>query len=197
MAANWFIGLPVAAGPWLRRLEPPAELPVRLFAPSDLHLTVAFLGAVSREAAHAAFARVGSFALAPCEVRLGPLVPLGRPARPSAFSALLSEGREVVEQAMSDARGALFAAAGARPDSRPALAHLTLARPQRRATDREVQAAAAWACGVDLGAPRVRLERIALYTWSADRAQQLFHIELTQALQSGAVSLPARECDLR
>ena len=197
MAANWFIGLPVAAGPWLSRLEPPAGLCVRLFAPSDLHLTVAFLGAVSREAAHAAFAQVGSFALAPCEVRLGPLVPLGRPARASAFSALLSEGREVVEQAISDARAAMFAAAGARPDTRPALAHLTLARPQRRASDLEVRAATEWARGVDLGAPMVRLDRIALYTWGADRARQLFRIELAQALPSGAVSLPARESDVR
>jgi len=183
MAANWFIGLPVAAGVWLSRLEPPAELPVRVFAPSDLHLTVAFLGAVSREAAHAAFAEAGSFALAPSEVRLGALVPLGRPARPSAFSALLCEGREAVEQAISAARGALFAAAGARPDHRPALAHLTLARPQRRASDLQVRAATAWACGIDLGAPVVRLDQIALYTWSADRARQLFRIELTQTLR--------------
>ncbi|MET0390284.1 MAG: hypothetical protein ABW321_30210 [Polyangiales bacterium] len=171
-AANWFIALPVTPGPWFQALTPPPA--VRLFAPTDLHLTVAFLGAASETRALAAFELAADFPLAPLEVRLGALEGLGGKRRPSAFSALLTQGRDAVEMALGTARSAMWERAGARADTRPPLAHVTLARPQRKATEVEVAHALAWARALDLGAPSCTLTTIALYTWSEDRSQTLF-----------------------
>jgi len=172
MSANWFIALPVAAGPWFDALQPPAG--VRLFGPSDLHVTVAFLGPVREDQALAAFAQAPAFALDPTEVRLGPVECLGSKLRPSAFSALLLDGRAEVEAALGAVRERMWDAAEARRDTRPPLAHVTLARPSRRATTSQHQQAMRWARAIDLGAPSVHLHSIALYTWSADRESSLF-----------------------
>lgn len=172
MRANWFIALPVAAGPWLEALQPPPG--VRMFGPRDLHVTVAFLGPVREDQARAAFAQ--SFSLAPLQVQLGPVECLGSKRRPSAFSALLLGGRAEVEAAMGAARERMWEAAEARRDTRPPLAHVTFARPMRRASDAEHKQAVRWATALELGAPSAQLDRIALYTWSEDRSVTLFRI---------------------
>jgi 2'-5' RNA ligase len=172
MSANWFIALPVPAGPWFEALQPPDG--VRLFGASDLHLTVAFLGAASEAQAQAAFEHAPSFPLPALQVRLGPVECLGSKRRPSAFSALLLDGRAEVEAAMGAVRKQMWDAAQARHDERPPLAHVTLARPSRRATTEDVKQAAHWAKTLDLGAPSVCIDSIALYTWSEDRKHTLF-----------------------
>jgi 2'-5' RNA ligase len=43
---NWFIALPVSPLGWFERLVPPPPAGFRAFHPDDLHLTIAFLGAV-------------------------------------------------------------------------------------------------------------------------------------------------------
>jgi len=176
--SNWFIALPVPAepwfDPWLEHCGPPPAL--RMFAKSDLHLTVAFLGGVSEERALAAFELAAAFPLAPLDVSLGEVEALGAEQRPSAFSALLKQGRVEVERAMTSSRHALWARAGAQSDSRPALAHVTLARPSRKISAADLQRAIAWARSLQLGEPVCRLERIALYTWSEDRRETLFRI---------------------
>lgn len=174
MHGNWFIALPVPAGAWFTALAPPPG--VRLFGPQDLHLTVAFFGPVAEERARAAFERVDGFPLASRSVRLGPIEPLGSKRQPSAFSALLTDGRAEVEQALAETRAQLWERAGARVDTRPPLAHVTLARPERRADAAQRKAALGWAASVDLGAPTCALTRIALYTWSVDRRSSLFRI---------------------
>lgn len=167
MAANWFVALPVPAGGWLETLQPPPG--VRLFAPEDLHLTLAFLGAVSAERARAAFACAETLPLQPLEIGLGQVVPLGSRRRPSAFSALLEQGRAEVERAIAAIRDALCDAAGAPRDARPPLAHITLARPVRAATPQQLQAARAWASSLSLTRARAWLSRVALFTWSRER----------------------------
>lgn len=171
---NWFIALPVAAGAWFDAL-PTLPTGVRRFSPGDLHLTVAFLGGVRGESAHAAFDAV-RFELAPRDVTLGAVVPMGPPARYSALSALLAAGREEVEAELGRAGPAAYEAAGATPDKRTPKAHITLARPKRNATSEERREALAWANAIDLGGASVRLEEIALYTWSEDRSSTLFRI---------------------
>lgn len=173
MNANWFIGLPVASGAWFECLAAPAGC--RRFAPSDLHLTVAFLGGVSEEAARAAFG-VTRFALGPTDVTLGAVVPMGPPQRYSALSALLVTGRAEVEAAMGGARTAAYEAAGIPGDRRPPKAHVTLARPKRSASADERQRALEWANGLDVEGVAVRLEEIALYTWAEARDEALFRI---------------------
>ncbi|MDH4017917.1 MAG: 2'-5' RNA ligase family protein [Actinomycetota bacterium] len=182
MHPNWFVGLPVAAGAWYEALPPPpAE--VRLFAATDLHATVAFLGAVEESAARRAFALAVTWPTGPLDVRLAGLRALGNRRKPSALSVMLGEGAEAVAEGIAALRDDMLATAGARPDSRPPLPHVTLARIGRRADARERKAALAWAEAIDLGAPAVRLDRIALYTWSADRRARLFDLVAERPLE--------------
>ncbi len=179
MRPNWFVGLPVAAGAWFDALPPPpAE--VRLFAATDLHATVAFLGAVEESAARRAFALAVTWPTGPLDVQLAGLRALGNRRKPSALSVMLGDGAEAVADGISAVRDEMLTTAGARPDRRPPLPHVTLARIARRADAGQRRAALAWAEAVDLGAPAVRLDRIALYTWSVDRRARLF--DLVEAL---------------
>jgi 2'-5' RNA ligase len=180
MSANWFIALPVAAGSWFDALSAPAG--TRLFAARDLHLTVAFLGGATPERAHHAFSGAAQFPLPALEIGLASVVALGSPRRPSAFSSLLSLGREQVEAAIASTRDAFCDAAGARRDARPPLAHVTLARPLRSATPAQVRAARTWAAGLDLHHVRAHITEVALFTWSSDRARSLFQVEASQTL---------------
>lgn len=186
MSANWFIALPIIAGPWFHALQPPAG--VRMFGPMDLHVTVAFLGPVNEQQALAAFDHAVGFPLDALHAQLGPVECLGSKRRPSAFSALLLDGRSQVEAALGAVREQMWEAAQARHDTRPPLAHVTLARPSRRASTSEQAAAQRWAKGLDLGAPGVRLDRIALYTWSLDRSSTLFRIVKELPLRAAAIS---------
>jgi 2'-5' RNA ligase len=187
--ANWFIALPVAPGRWFDAIEPPPL--VRKFGAKDLHLTVAFLGPVTGEAAAHAFEAAAHFPLAPLPVRLGGLAALGARARPSAFSALLTQGREEVERAIGTARGEMFARAKARPERRPPLAHVTLARPKRNIAEPALREAIRWAEQLQLDAPAIQLDAIALYTWSDERERALFRIERSLPLHGAACTPPS------
>ncbi len=181
--ANWFVAIPIEASDWFSRVgEPPPG--IRRFAPEDLHLTLAFLGAVGEDAARAAFERARAIPLAPCEVQLGALVPMGAARRFSALSAHLSQGEATVAAAIMAVRDDVCDAAGARRDLRPALPHLTLARPTRKATQSERAEALRWARALELGAPRVQLDSVALYTWFPERRERLFQIVDRCALAS-------------
>jgi 2'-5' RNA ligase len=70
----------------------------------------------------------------------------------------------------------MWEAAGCSADPRPPLAHVTLARPMRRATTSEVAQAVSWAKGLKLEGATVQLDRIALYTWTQDRTNALFQV---------------------
>ena len=181
--ANWFVAMPIDASGWFRRVTTPPP-GVRLFAPEDLHLTLAFLGAVAEAAARSAFAAAHALPLTRSEVALGPVVPMGSRQRFTALSARLSHGEGPLAAAMTAVRDQVCDAAGARRETRPALPHLTLARPARRATREQRAHALAWAEGLDLGAPRVRVEAVALYTWAANRRERLFTIVDRFALAS-------------
>lgn len=178
MRANWFVGLPVE-GSWMADRVPPPPHEVRLFHPGDLHLTVAFLGPCGEERARRGWgaleAALGGLGPA-VDATLGEVVPMGSPRRYTALSALLVQGRADTEALIGRARDPICAAAEVAPDPRPPKAHLTIARPTRRATDAQRRAALAWAGGLDLRSVAVRIDRLALYTWSEDRATRLFHV---------------------
>jgi 2'-5' RNA ligase len=168
--ASWFIALPVPeddARAWLARVpEPPANF--RLFVAADLHLTIAFLGGCGEERARAAWDAL-ALPLAPLTATLGPLVALGNPRRYSALGARLGDGRAEVEAAMTAARDEPIRVAGAEPETRPALAHVTLARPARKARPADRRAGLDWAAKVPVG-QRVQFAKVALYTISAGAA---------------------------
>lgn len=194
MQANWFIGLRVLGGSFVAQLSPPPQ--VRLFSSDDLHITLAFLGKVSEQRARDSFANVTALQLAPLTTSLGEVAALGSRRRPSAFSALPCEHREEIERAMSALRDVLCDVAGVARETRPALAHVTFARPARRATAQEVAHAVAWARSLDLGRPRVRIESAALYTWSSDRARSLFQIVAEHVLTNATREEPGAERDV-
>jgi 2'-5' RNA ligase len=173
---NWFIALPVADAGWLRPLLDGAPDGLRRFHPADLHLTVAFLGGCGADAAEAAWEVAAGLPLPRFEVTLGGVEPMGRPKRPSAYSLVLAEGREAVAAYMGAHRGALLAAAGARPDTRPPLPHITVGRPPFKADAEARRALQAWADGAPPVGARLRLDRLALYTWSDDRKARQFRI---------------------
>jgi len=189
---NWFVAWPVDPGRWFERLPaPPAE--TRLFAPVDLHLTVAFFGAVEESAARAAFAAVRGWPAGASSVRLGPVRAFGSKRRPSALSAVPTEGAREVAHSIGAVRDALLEIAGARPDRRPPRPHVTLARISRRASADQRRAALDWAEALDLGGPEIRLDRVALYTWAHDRRTALFRITEVLPLASDS----SHECSAR
>jgi 2'-5' RNA ligase len=175
MRPNWFVALVVDAGAWLAPLL--ADLPegIRPFHRLDLHATVAFLGPVTAAQARDGFAALPADCGGPLVATLGGLRGMGSRRRPSAYALTLDAGNAAVADLIGQCRDAVSAAAQARPDTRPPLPHITLARPPRRASD------ALHAEGLDWmqrhrPTAGIRLERIALYTWSADRSVRQFQI---------------------
>lgn len=161
---TFFVALPIEAELGDRLGAAPPG--VSLLVPADRHLTIAFLGSVGEEAARAGFDAL-RLALAPRTISLGAIEPMGAPDRWSALSAQVDD--PALAQAMTEARGAVWAAARARPDDRPARPHVTLARLGRRAGQIERDRALAWAHGVSLGV-RASIDRVALYASRTGRA---------------------------
>ena len=174
-APNWFVGIPIPAGTWFERLVTTLPEGIRRFHPDDLHVTVAFLGGISEEQARAGWQAV-SWSLEPLTVSLGSIVPMGNPRRYSALSIELVDGRKEVEHAIATCRDAVCDAAGASREKRPAKAHITVARPTRRASDGQREAALRWAKRIQLVGQTVQVRALALYTWADDRRERQFKI---------------------
>ena len=177
LGANWFVGLPVDTGRWLAPLVRTAPATVRVFHPEDVHMTVAFLGAVPQDAAERAWATLQGSRSSPIELSLGGLRPMGNPRRPSALS-----GNDCVAALIATLRAPACAAAGARPDDRPPLPHITVARPSRSASPAELRTAVEWAEAQRPVGAKVLLDRLALFTWAADRRERQFRVVAQQPL---------------
>jgi 2'-5' RNA ligase len=156
---------------------PQAPRRVRVFAASDLHVTLGFLGAVQEAEARGAWKQIASFAsFRPVIGSFEGVEPLGHPRKPSALAAIVDEGRQEMTEMIAEARGPLLAAAGAPPDDRAPLPHMTVARVQRRAQSAERREALRWAEGIDLRGIQFTAASVALYTWATDRQERLFRI---------------------
>lgn len=66
----------------------------------------------------------------------------------------------------------------------------TLARPRPRSTAEHRQAGLDWARATDLRTVERTLDRIALYTWHANRRERLFQIVAERPLESVALTPP-------
>lgn len=176
MKPNWFIGWPVVPTPGLLEELPTPPAGVRVFSAVDLHATLAFLGPVSEDAALRAFTLATEWTGAPIQARFGAVVPMGRPERPSALAAELTDEGDLLVEAMLKFRKPMQRAAGARIDRRPPRPHVTLARPRRRATEPQRTAALEWASSIRLPEQPVSLFSLALYTWAQDRRRSLFRV---------------------
>lgn len=178
MLPNWFLAFPVAAE-WIVDLP---RLPPRFrrFEPSDVHLTLLFLGSCGEVAARQALDALGAVLtaqpVAPLAVTLSQVVPMGPKRDYTALSALLDQGRASTAALLQRLRDAPADAAGVRRDTRPPIPHVTLGRPQRRASDEDRSAGLAWANSVVLPKTPHVLDRIALYTWHTERREALFRV---------------------
>ena len=160
---------------WHLRPAPPAR--VRLFATSDLHLTLGFLGAVQASDARKAWDRIGDFhSFREVKGTFSGVEPLGHPRKPSALAAIVGTGRDALSEMIAEARDPLLGAAGAPEDRRPPLPHMTLARIQRRAKAAERREALRWARSIDLRGVTFAAAAVALDTWAEDRQERLFQI---------------------
>lgn len=178
MLPNWFVALPVDAN--VVATLPPVPPGFRAFHPQDVHMTLSFLGACGEQVARTAFSalvsglhEVGSAAF---DVTLGEIVPMGPKGRYSALSAIVNEGNGEAVDFLRQWRDRVADAASVSRDKRAPLPHVTVARPQRRATDEQREVGLRWATSVVLPPDRVRLDRVALYTWSERRLPRLFQI---------------------
>lgn len=181
MRPNWFVAWTVDAPGLEDRLACPPER-VRLFGPSDLHITLAFFGSVDADRAREAFSLVN-----PADFRAMSVVPtsvsvMGHPRKGTALAADIGEGRERLIDGMSRYRDALLNKAGTalpRYDHRP---HVTLARIGRRARDAQRSAALNWARHINLDGRVFHVDRIGLYTWAKDRRSRLFQLDRAMPL---------------
>lgn len=176
---NWFLAFPFDG----RFVDELTDVPpcVRRFPGEDVHLTLSFFGGCGEERAMRALAVLDALlekeALAPIDVALGEVVPLGGSKRDyTALSALLSRGREETEGVMARLRDPLHEAATGRIEKRPPKAHVTIARPKLRAKDADRACGLEWAKSLELHGVTGRLDRVALYTWHEKRPARLFRI---------------------
>jgi RNA 2',3'-cyclic 3'-phosphodiesterase len=176
--ANWFFAFPLDGAFVLALPELPGGF--RRFHPRDVHLTLAFLGDSGEAAALRALAtldeRLATLAPAAIEVSLGAVVAMGPPGHYSALSALLARGRDEVSALVAVLRDPLADSANVARDGRAPKPHVTLARPQRRASADDRRAGLAWAARLELAHVQARLDRIALYTWDEQRTDHLFRV---------------------
>jgi len=140
-------------------------------------VTLGFLGSVQESSALQAWAIIDRFtSFRAVSGTFECVRGLGHPRKPSALSAMIAEGSDGLAEMMAEARGPLLAAAGAPPDDRAPLPHMTLARIQRRADGAQRREALRWAARIDLARVTYSATSVALYTWATDRAERLFRV---------------------
>lgn len=176
MQPNWFFALPVPANPWLDAVLRDLPESCRAFAPDDVHMTLAFLGALAPNRVTHMLALLEKIEAPAFEISLGPLLALPNPKRPSALSFSVRSGHEQAVALIAAHRDGLLAAAGAAPDGRPPLPHITIARPSRKYGHEGQRAALAWADTCVPPTGTIAITSVALYTWSEDRKDRQFRI---------------------
>ncbi len=177
MKPNWFVAFPVAADTWFAPLVQNCPEACRVFADSDLHLTLAFFGALEQDAVDRVRAFLPSIQAPRLHFRFDHVLLLPPTKRFSAVCLGLGEGREAVAATMAEWRNVLAEVAGIAAETRAPLPHVTIARPMRKYKQQAQTAAAAWAEQLQPPEQRLTLDRLALYTWSDQRPRVQFRID--------------------
>lgn len=178
---NWFVGLPVRTNSgWLDKYLRNVHRCLRAFAPEDIHLTVAFFGRLQTDKPLLIIDAMKQLSATPFLITLGKLRPLPNPRRISAISFELSRGQEIAAELIASWRTGLFEASGSPPDPRPPLAHITIGRPKREATRKELRDLLDWIEKVIPPTDEILIDHAALYTWSDDRKTRQFKIVYEQ-----------------
>lgn len=179
---NWFIGIPLVDD-WVPRALTGVPRGLRTFRGEDIHITIAFLGAVGSERATAAWDAMihdsdgaRRTLVAPFDVTLGRVLPFGQPSQPSSLSVVPQYEAGPCTEFITRHRNRLRIAAGISQETRTVRPHATIVRIKRRAVPAVRQAALDWAATVPPLNEIVTLREVALYTWTDDRREQLFRI---------------------
>lgn len=173
MKANWFIAFPVP-GFWLPQILQHLPESCRPFHPSDLHMTVAFLGALEPNAVLRVERELEETEAFGFEYRLGSLLTLPSNKRVSALSFSLREGKEEAATRMAALRDGFYKAAGQEPDPRPPLPHITVARPKYQARKGDLTEVFQWVQTTSPPDILLAVDELALYTWSDQRPRIQF-----------------------
>lgn len=184
MSPNWFVGFPVEPGDWYQKVITNVPTGIKCFHPADLHITFAFLGAAGEEKSENAFQFIVKAGLRALSVTLGPMAAFGNPEKPSAYAFTLDSGRNEVIAIMQEYRDRLLEIAEKGPDRYAPRPHLTVARPPRSASDALRAMGLEWAIAVPPPAEVFSLDKIALYTWSENRAERQFKIVKSVSLSN-------------
>lgn len=173
---TWFIAFPLNDDGAVRGSiedHPSAIRPVRQ---EDLHITVAYLGSVSKRKAGAAWKQVADFSPGAVEISFNQLKPFGPYSRPTAYGLSLSRGRDTVFELISSLRKDLLRAAGKKPGTGRIVPHVTIARPNRRLSREDTLMISEWRSNYDIPDVVIRLDEIALYTRSGKSTTGSFTI---------------------
>lgn len=173
---NWFVALPIPATSWIDDIAATAPAEVKMFAPSDIHLTIAFLGAMPPVRKLDIIQHIDTMAFSPFSLSLSHLRPLPSERSPSALSFEVAQGHNTAAAFIAQWRDILCDAAGAPRDTRPPLPHVTVARPDRRHGATGKRVALSWAASTAAPEVELQVDSIALYTWSVDRHKRQFDI---------------------
>lgn len=182
---NWFIGFPVKADALPAGVLESLPAGLRRFHPDDLHVTLAFLGPVEAARAKKAWREAIALPARPFTVWSGVPAAFGSPRRPSAYGLDLNDPSGELIAFLKTHRDRLREIAGQAPERHSVRPHVTLGRPPRRGGDVIRARADAW---VDTARPEsrpIRLDRMALYTWSEDRRERLFRRLAERILDDG------------
>lgn len=175
MKPNWFVAAPVETS-WLPNLLSDLPQTCRGFTPEDIHMTVAFFGAMDPKRADDVILHMKSIRRGSFSITLGKLIPLPSPKRCSALSLAVDEGQEEAAALIGDLRDPMIQIAGGRPDTRPPLPHITVARPIRKYREQGRRDALAWAHQAVAPSTLISISKLALYTWHEDRPRRQFQI---------------------
>jgi 2'-5' RNA ligase len=186
---NWFIAFPVPPGSGWQSCGETLPEDLRRFAPEDLHLSVAFLGACGERRALDAWDAITGLRLTPLTAWARGWQAMGAPRRPSAYAICVDLAPEPCQDLLQSWRDAALRAADLPADPRPLRPHVTLARPPRRCGDVLRERMAAWLETAPRPDRPLLLNRIALYTWENDRRSRLFRFAAERTLE-GASSPP-------
>ena len=173
---NWFVALPIVLG---RPIGYPPPLGTRVLHAADHHMTLAFLGRVSEDAARAGWGLAG-VDIEPREILLGDMMVLGGPG-PRALVIALDLDPEM-RALIAHARDAICDAAGAARDERAPLPHVTIARISAREGRAARRVALGWARSLDLARTQARIDRVALYTTAPEAGDRRYRIVESRAL---------------
>lgn len=176
MNANWFAAFPMPTTDWFPPLIHNCPGTCRPFAPTDLHLTLAFFGHLEAPAVTRVRDHLAQLRLPLLPFRFDHALLLPQPKRFSAICLGLGEGRAEIAAQMARHRDPLLATADQPKDTRAPLPHVTLARPIRKHKKAAQHDGAAWCAALRIPDVAMTLNEIALYTWSDQRPAQQFRI---------------------